>query len=220
MALPNPNMNFERGEILTAAKMNQLAENDQYLANQFPIGTENIASGAVTLDKLSNSARPQLQLLVNTTVPYRLPANSYYYITLNPSPYSHLIVLASGQTDSYNEASWVDLRAFEDNSTELIKWNWSRIKQSNSSVVGESGTQSSALVALEAGGYTSFQMRAEVCHYSYSAWPLFLTQGGTPAMSVYGSAQRYNNENLPSRFVVASGAPIQAGLNIQVWASA
>lgn len=51
VALPYPSMSFVPLDVLTAAEMNQMVANDQYLAGLFPVTTPNIADGSVTISK-------------------------------------------------------------------------------------------------------------------------------------------------------------------------
>lgn len=58
LTLPYPDMVFVPLDILTAEEQNQLVGNIEFLANQFPIGTSNIADGAISNDKLNFSSMP------------------------------------------------------------------------------------------------------------------------------------------------------------------
>lgn len=55
LVLPYPDMDFVPLDILTAAEMNELVANIEYVANQFPLATANIADGAITAGKLADS---------------------------------------------------------------------------------------------------------------------------------------------------------------------
>ncbi len=52
LTLPYPSLDFVPLDVLTAEEMNEIVANYTYIANQFPIGTANIASSAVTADKI------------------------------------------------------------------------------------------------------------------------------------------------------------------------
>lgn len=52
MSLPYEDLQFAKGEVLTAEKLNKLTKNIQYIANFFPIQSSSIDSHAITADKL------------------------------------------------------------------------------------------------------------------------------------------------------------------------
>lgn len=52
LTLPYPSLSFVPLDVLTAEEMNEIVANYTYIANQFPIGTSNIASNAVTYGKI------------------------------------------------------------------------------------------------------------------------------------------------------------------------
>lgn len=57
MSLSLPyDLDFVPLDILTAEELNQLQANIQYVANQFPISAENIASSAITTAKIADGA--------------------------------------------------------------------------------------------------------------------------------------------------------------------
>lgn len=52
LTLPYPSLSFVPLDVLTAEEMNEIVANYTYIANQFPIGSANIASSAVTSSKI------------------------------------------------------------------------------------------------------------------------------------------------------------------------
>lgn len=56
LTLPYPSMSFVPLDVLTAEEMNHIVSNYTYIANQFPIATDNIANFAVTPRKASFTA--------------------------------------------------------------------------------------------------------------------------------------------------------------------
>lgn len=66
LTLPYPSMSFVPLDILTAEEMNHIVSNYTYIANQFPIATNNIANGAITPSKTSFSALNSTETVVGT----------------------------------------------------------------------------------------------------------------------------------------------------------
>lgn len=56
LTLPYPDMDFVPLDILTAAEMNELVANIEFLANQLPVATTNITDAAVTTAKIADNA--------------------------------------------------------------------------------------------------------------------------------------------------------------------
>lgn len=63
LELPYPDLNFVPLDILTAAEMNQIVANYNYISNQFPVTGENIAEGAVSADKMDWSGMADIDIL-------------------------------------------------------------------------------------------------------------------------------------------------------------
>lgn len=81
LTLPNPDMVFVPLDILTADEMNKMVANTQYIANQFPIASANIADSAVTGAKIASNT-VKSQNIDWTTIPYGLVEKA---ITINSS---------------------------------------------------------------------------------------------------------------------------------------
>lgn len=56
LTLPYPDMVFVPLDILTAEELNQVVDNIESIANQFPVQSANIASGAITNTQLATNA--------------------------------------------------------------------------------------------------------------------------------------------------------------------
>lgn len=56
LVLPYPNMDFVPLDILTAAEMNELVANIEYISTQFPVATANIADTSITTGKIADSS--------------------------------------------------------------------------------------------------------------------------------------------------------------------
>ena len=93
LTLPYPSMNFVPLDVLTAAEQNQLVANIEYIANQFPLATTNIANGAIT------SAKIDWTTATSTVV---TPATNFGFGTIANSRTMHIwnfgsIVMLQGQ---------------------------------------------------------------------------------------------------------------------------
>lgn len=75
--LPN-NLVFVPLDVLTAEELNQLMANDTFIANQFPLSGDNIATGAVNTTKLANSA------VTSSKIDWTTIKGSGQYIDLGP----------------------------------------------------------------------------------------------------------------------------------------
>ena len=56
LTIPYPDMDFVPLDILTANELDQMVANIEYIANSFPIGSTEIADGAITSTKIGNGA--------------------------------------------------------------------------------------------------------------------------------------------------------------------
>lgn len=68
LTLPYPSMSFVPLDVLTAEEMNHIVSNYTYIANQFPIATDNIANGAITPAKASFTAYSTTETVIGTWV--------------------------------------------------------------------------------------------------------------------------------------------------------
>jgi hypothetical protein len=66
LTLPYPSMSFVPLDVLTAEEMNHIVSNYTYIANQFPIATDNIANGAITPEKASFTEYSTTETVVGT----------------------------------------------------------------------------------------------------------------------------------------------------------
>lgn len=238
MAIPKINfdMTFKKGELLTAAKLNQLAENLQAIANLFPVSSDQIATGAVTSAKLASSAVTSskiaagavtsaklasdalpLQKIADYTRTTALPANSYMYVRI-PSGYNHIVILANGEIVSgAADDSWVDLRPY-DSPGDTMTVQTASITLRNNNISQYTGT-GTALTSIAGGGDYSFQMRAEYTHPNYGNWPVFLCHaGGGNDMTIQSS--RINDiGGFPAYIGLAVLAGLKPNAHIEVWGS-
>ena len=68
LTLPYPSMSFVPLDVLTAEEMNHIVSNYTYIANQFPIATNNIADGAITPKKASFTKYSTTEQAVGTWI--------------------------------------------------------------------------------------------------------------------------------------------------------
>lgn len=90
VVLPYPDMDFVPLDILTAAEQDQLVANIEYLAGIFPLGSSDIADGAITSDKIDWTTMQGEQYIGRfTTAPsFTLPAGYRIYHIRGKATYS------------------------------------------------------------------------------------------------------------------------------------
>lgn len=103
LTLPYPSMNFVPLDVLTAAEQNQLVANIEYIANQFPITSQNI--DWTTMGLVFSGATSQSETITQTAnYQYKVISGLTSTVPVEPGG-KYLIVAALSLNSTYNNGN-------------------------------------------------------------------------------------------------------------------